>query len=212
MSGEMLAVAIAIAPAILALAMFFLMLPVMRSKTVRLFYMNYWRKKPILVVIDSSMRAKIRTCDYDGQMLKTNNGRYLVSPNSVYLLGSVPLAIAYDRFAATLPHKLVLFSQKATDSGVEDLDEAERKDFRVDMLNGETLRVQDVVRFFRYDLNPSLLNAAIERIEAMAFSRALRKTLRIQYFSIGLMFFMICLGIATLMAVSGGEGGRLPPW
>lgn len=192
------------------------LLPLLCSKTARLFYLNFFRKKPVILIIDSSMRARFENAKYNQNMLETKNGAFFVTPQSSYQIEGYTISIAHDRYASTLPHKLILFSQKCVDADIENLEDAQKKNvaFKLEAnerVRGETLRVQDVVRFFMYDLNPALIHATLERIEAAAYSAAIKRVMRQNWIAMGIMVCLILVGFGLMFfLMSGGKGLSVP--
>jgi len=204
-------------PIIIAILLF----PLIINRNARLFYFWVFRKKPLLLIVHSNNVAVIEPAEYKAGneiYVTRKRGAYYNTPKSTYLLyGGGTIAVAYDRYAATLPREMIIFAQKARETGIENIEEAEKKDLAVELpppnpgkIRGETIRVQDIVGFFKYYLNPALLYATVERIEAAARAAVVKKQSNIPWLAIGIFIFLVLLGLAAVMMFSGGGGAQIP--
>jgi len=198
---------------VLTFLLIILLLPLFLSKNARTFFINFFRKKPIVLVVTSNLNARFLRAKYEHGLLKAGNLMFFVTPQSSYQSEGYTVSIAYDRFASVLPYKSILYAQKLRDLGIENLDEAKERGVDIELklqnndLRGETLRVQDIIRLFQYELNPSFINATLEKIEAELRLGLVRRIWRQQYVAFGMMILFILVGLGMLFYLfSGGKG------
>jgi len=193
--------------------------PLLRAK---LFGMNN------LILLQKDKKLRFSAEKYSGGMIDTkDHGNFMVVPDSMYLSPhGVPTAIAYSDIGTTINPKFVKFT-KLLGNGIEytnekgekvvqkfeNITELEKfneewkkkhKDSLIVQAGGETLVLQDILNYFKYNINPSFIQSKIEN--KLAQERLGEKKFPIHILPI--LFFVIRGLAITYMVISNYQRGQ----
>lgn len=185
--------------------------------------------RALLLNLTKDKRLKLEEVENIAGMYKGKFGEYMINPESVYHNpAGVPTSIGYEHAGATLNPKHIVFLQKIMEEGVpmvdgsgkefkqkiENIDELEdfakwhKTNYGEDLIlkyDGETLRVQDILNFFKYNVNPSLMEAKIEN--KLAKERMDEKKLPLKIFLVIIPFmFTLVICFMILMNFLNSQG------
>jgi len=181
------------------------------------------RGKSLLLHVSRDKKLKAEAVRNITGMYKSKVGEYMINPESVYHTpAGTPISIGYEHAGATLNPKHIYFLQTILKEGVpmvgedgkesitrveniEDLEaiaEQYKKQTGEDLIiksDGETLRIQDILNFFKYDTNPSLMEAKIEN--KLAKERMEERRLPLKMF-MAIIPFMLTLVVCAIILVN----------
>ena len=163
-------------------------------------------KRPLLFIIRPDRTMKIALGEYISGtgIVKANPiGYFIVNDASTYLVHGAKSVgmICYEYYGVALPREAIMFAQKAKESGVETIDDAERKDVEIQVA-GETLRVHDVVGFFKYFANPARLASLVTHVRQAVLAEKGPNLASLAKW--GLFIFFLAVAIAVVWSVITG--------
>jgi len=163
-------------------------------------------RRPLLLIIRSDRVAEIKAAKYKHGLYVTNPaGVYVAAPNAALILkgAGTTIGVAFERYGSTIPRELMAYATEAKKAGIENLDEAENEGFEIEA-DGEVIRISDVIGFFKYNLNPQLLYAAVTQAAAAAKGKGMPIDLKV-LIPLALIFLLIIMAMMYL------QGGGSPP-
>jgi len=163
-------------------------------------------KKALLFIVRPDMTMKIILGEYipGAGVVKANPiGYFEVNPGSSYLVKDAKTVgmVCYEYYGVALPREAIMFAQKCKERGIETIDEAERQKVEI-QIAGETLRVHDVVGFFKYFANPARLASLVTHVRQAVLAEKGPNLVSLAKW--GLFIFFLAVAIAVVWSVITG--------
>ena len=177
---------------------------------------------PLLIKYRNDNRAGFVTGKYSANMVNTPKGRYIATKGSMIPFYNMRLGICTERSGASLPIKLLEKIRKLVKQGIRSYDEAikaapeikkeidalEKKDKRkaevkdrLYFLNDLWASIGEVNNFFKYSLNPSLVN---EHISNELEKKRGKQNINVIMWLVGLAGFVGVLGFIIWLLTGQG--------
>jgi len=132
-------------------------------------------KKGILLPVIGARTVDFQVAEFHEGLLETKQyGSFMADPNSIYIIKgtNIPIAFAYYRYGATLKPELVLAASILKNMGIENIEEAEQyaeslkkqgKSFALKLPEKAIIKWEDIIGFFKYNVNPTFIRSRIEK-------------------------------------------------
>jgi hypothetical protein len=132
-------------------------------------------KKGIILPVIGARTVDFQVAEFHEGLLETKQyGAFIADPHSIYIIKgtNIPIAFAYFRYGATLKPELVLAATILKNMGIENIEEAEKyaealqkqgKSFALKIPEKAIIKWEDIIGFFKYNVNPTFIRSRIEK-------------------------------------------------